>query len=42
MDTTYVLRGVDVLLALSSVYFANLHETGGKKKHAVKTSSYQT
>ena len=42
MDTTYVLWGVDVLLDLSSVYFANLHETGGKKKHAVKTSSYQT
>ena len=37
MDTTYVLRGVDVLLEISSVYFANLHETGGKKKHAVKS-----
>ena len=35
-------QGVDVLSDLSSVCFANLHETGGKKNHAVKILSYQT
>ena len=29
-------QGVDVLSDLSSVCFANLHETGVKKNHAVK------